>query len=221
MAKSGLKSAGLTLALALILATPGCRRTLSQDYVQAAAQFDALRVRLGAEAVLDPQIAQVETLLQRVPKGSLSYGSAQALQKRIDDDRAELTRAKEARETSMREALKPPDVQFSSLPRREEPAPTPPADVPDAGSAQPVAGMPLGELSQRFSGCFTTGAPLNVMGKGKLETWVLKDITNCRDRHPGFAERLILVENGKILTAVDRATARAQTIPDGGAPKPR
>lgn len=209
------------LLAALTLGTAGCRKTLSQDYVQAAKLFDSIRAQRGADAVKDPRMAQVEALLKQVPADSLSRPAADALQKRISDERAALAGGQEAREKLMREALKPPDVRFApslpkSVPIKETELPT-----PDAGAAQPVAGMSVNEFSQRFSGCFRPDASLDVLGKGRLETYALKDIANCRDRHPGFDGQLVLIEKGQILTTVDRSAARAQTISDGGAPKAR
>jgi hypothetical protein len=208
--------------IGLLLGTVGCRKTISDDYVQAAQLFDALRSKAGAEAALDPRMAQVEALLRKVPERSLSHPSAVALQKRIDDERTALVQAREARDRSVQEALKPPDVHFApSLPKSIPVKALPPESAPDAGAAQPVEGMAVSEFSQRFSGCFAPDAPLDVLGKGKLETWALKNIANCRDRHPGFDDRLVVVEKGKILAMVDRAAARSRSIPDGGAAQPR
>ncbi len=219
--RTGRNSRGVALLLALALWLAGCRKTVSQDHVKAAQLFDTLRYARGDEAVLDPRMAQVEALLKQVSDESLSYASAQALQKRIQEDRARLAQEKAAQQAAVQEALKPPAVTFSPSVRMPVPVAASPMDPPDAGSPQPITGMPLAELSQRFSGCFSPDAPVNVLGKGKLETWTLKDIANCRDRHPGFDGRLILIEGGQVLTAVDRAAARAKSIPDGGAPKAR
>src|SRR5919197_1252047 len=102
------------------------------------------------------------------------------------------------------------DVRFA---RAEEDAGVPDAGSRDAGASdQPSAGMPLSELRRRFGMCFDSGTELELPGKGSRPTFVLRNMALCRERHPGFDHRMIIVEGDRLL-----AIAEEKDLQMGGA----
>ena len=96
-------------------------------------------------------------------------------------------------------------------------APEPAAEASDAGSNQPSPHMPLAEFTKRFSGCFQPSDRINVIGKGMMDSWELKDIANCRDRHPGFDQLLVLTDGKEVSTNIAKSLVEYR-LPDGGLP---
>src|SRR5215831_11402150 len=103
-----------SLLLLLALAIGGCQRhdTPSAAFAEAHRRYAALYAEKLDDAFVLPEMAEVETILQKIPQRSADYGDAQALLKRIRDGRAE-QQATEQRRQRMVEELRqtPPTVQ--------------------------------------------------------------------------------------------------------------
>ncbi|HME92147.1 MAG TPA: hypothetical protein VKE49_12040, partial [Myxococcaceae bacterium] len=95
-------------------------------------------------------------------------------------------------------------------------SPTASAPAEDAGFAHPAAGMELGEFNARFSNCFRSSDPVNVIGRGMMNSWELKDIANCRDRHPGFDAQIVLTDARQVSMVIPKSAVELR-LPDGGA----
>jgi hypothetical protein len=213
----------VSLALLLVSTfawTPGCRRQKlpSQEFAAA----DRLFVRIYGEklddAFLDPRMPQVEQLLSQVGEDSADYPAAQQLQSRINAGRQKAQAELNARSELLRSASAP--VQMISRWTPSPPVDAGPAQEPDAGH-EPESGMALGEFTHDFSDCFTPWKPIQLTQKGvvqnTVDSWELKDIANCRDRHPGFQERLVLTDPRKVVMVVRRSMLDAHEA-DAGAP---
>jgi hypothetical protein len=213
----------VSLALLFVSAlvwTPGCRRQKlpSQEFAAA----DRLFVRIYGEklddAFLDPRMAQVEQLLSQVGEESADYPAAQQLQSRINAGRQKAQTELNARRELLRSASAP--VQMISTWKPSPPVDAGLAQESDAGH-EPASGMALGEFTHEFSDCFTPWKPIQLTEKGvvqnTVDSWELKDIANCRDRHPGFQERLVLTDPRKVVMVVRRSMLEVHEA-DAGAP---
>jgi hypothetical protein len=82
------------------------------------------------------------------------------------------------------------------------------AEAVDAGH-EPESGMALGDFTHEFSDCFSPWKPIQLseagVDRGMVDSWELKNIANCRDRHPGFQERLVLTDPRKVVMVVSRS----------------
>ncbi|MHB8876419.1 MAG: hypothetical protein ACYC8T_22220 [Myxococcaceae bacterium] len=208
------------LSLCLALAAPGCKKPKpSPEYASAQALFGTVYGEQLDDAYVDPRMAEVEALLATVPADSLDHKSATELQAKIASERARVTADNAARQQAIADALKPVEMKFDERPSAPADAPTEAApEVPDAGPpTQPMSGMATAEFLRLFSGCFTQGPTIELTGHGMCETYELKDITNCRDRHPGFLTALLVLGEGKILSVVSKSQLKTKLVlPDGG-----
>ncbi|MBI3182906.1 MAG: hypothetical protein HYZ28_12280 [Myxococcales bacterium] len=204
----------LVLALALF----ACSKSKpSPEYAQAMSLHASLYAEKLDDAYWDPRMAEVEALLSKVPESSLDHAAAKDMLERIASGRERVKAEDEQRKKAVAEALKPvpmPPSEPSALP---PPAPKAAEAPPDAGPTQPVSGMSAAEFLARFSGCFRQADAVEVTGRGKMDSYELKDIANCRDRHPGFADRVVLLEAGKVYDFVAKSAFRLEwRLPDGG-----
>jgi len=159
-------------------------------------------------------MARVEALLQQVPEDSSDYPAASALSRRIREGRKHLQEADAARRAAAVQAMASGPYERMAAMKR---APEPVAEAADAGSNQPSPHMPVAEFTNRFSGCFQRSDPINLVGKGMLDSWELKDIANCRDRHPGFDQLFVLTDSKEVVTNVSKNLVEYR-FPDGGSP---
>jgi hypothetical protein len=209
---------GRVLILSLVLvAIGGCQKKQmpSERYTQAHELFSKLYAAQLDDAFVDPAIARVEELLGQVPEDSSDFAPAQALSRRIREGRSHLQEAEAVRRAASALALAtgPYERMQVQAARPTEAAPA----VEDAGSNQPWAHMPLSEFTRRFSGCFRSSDRINVLGQGMHDSWELKDIANCRDRHPGF-DQLLVLTNGKEVAMNIAKSLIEYRLPDGGMP---
>jgi hypothetical protein len=204
-------------ALALSLAVggiSGCRKKQlpSERYTEAHELFTKLYVAQLDDAFSDPQMSRVEELLKEVPENSSDYPDASALARRIREGRKKLQEAESARRAAAAKALA--SGPYQRMFDGKAPAPES-ASAEDAGASQPSPHMPLAEFTQRFSGCFRASDKINLVGKGMVDSWELKDIANCRDRHPGFDQLFVLTDSKEIVTSVAKSLVEYR-LPDGG-----
>ncbi|MFZ5471908.1 MAG: hypothetical protein ACOZIN_20955 [Myxococcota bacterium] len=204
------------------LALSACKKPQpSPEYQQALVLHSKLYVEKLDDAYLMPQMAEVEALLEKVPSHSADNLAAAELLQKIRSERTRVEAANAAREKEVAEALAPTPFVFPE--RNAEPtrAAEAPAPAPDAGANQPVAGMTLSEFTRRFGGCFSAGREIEVMGMGTVDSYELKNIANCRDRHPGFDALLVLAQAGKLLGTAPKSNVRIELrYPDGGLVSP-
>lgn len=206
------------LVFAALLALAACnkRKQPSPEYAQAVSMFGKLYGQKLDDAYVDPKMADVEALLQKVPADSADAEAARKMLQDIQDNRARVEKENAERAKAREEATQPSSSPVTSAPAPEPDKPPEPApEAPDAGAKEPMPGMSVTELSQRFSGCFEQGDSLVVEGRGERETWVLKDIANCRDRFPGFDQYVIIIENGKIWQLGFRSGIRREVLDAG------
>jgi hypothetical protein len=188
----------------------------SKDFERAHQAFTRLYAQKLDEAYLDPAMASIEESLQRVPPNSVDADDAHKLAQRIAEGRARMEKAQEERRKASEAALKAPAnlaTSDSTFLHSSLDAGIP--EAPDAGLSQPTAGMPRAEFEKRFSGCFEAGEPVDVQGRGIRDTYRLRDITNCRERHPGYDGSIVLMEGSNVLGVVPK-TALFSAYPDGG-----
>ena len=217
----------LLIAVVATVCTVGCKKPQpSPDYAEAETLFSALYADKLDDAYTDPQMEKVEELLGRVPAASRDQAAAAELLRKISTERARVEAENAARKAAIDDALKPVAANFDSRPLAavpQDPQDEPPADAGtsagavDAGPTQPETGMSSSEFLQKFSGCFSQGSAVELTGHGLCDTYELKDIANCRDRHPGFASTLVVIGEGKILTLSSKSKVQVRTrLEDGG-----
>ena len=210
---SPLSSSRRLLALLLLLGAGGCRKApaASEDYAQAHARFSAVYARRLDDAFVDPEMDRVLAQLKEVPGDSLDAASAVALRKRIEDGRAAAGR-RAAQQEKDRAALRAPaasDPRGFDIPRAQAPLKIEPVLPEDAGVA--AAGPSVGTLERdlaNYRGCFTSGPPVTVAGKGALPRYELVDRLGCRQEYPAFADRLLLIEQGKVAIISSKSAVR-------------
>lgn len=187
----------------------------SAEYAEARAEFNQLYAKELEDAYVNPAMKPIEEKLARVPQDSEDSIRAQELLRRIRSGRERVEARLEERRAELERVARPqPDVQFSPTPPELDGGPE--VKEPDAGpSDQPAAGMPLSELRARFGMCFEPGEPLDVVGRGRRETFVLRNMEVCRQRHPGFDQRLVIAEGDRILFIGDRKDVQMVEVDAG------
>ena len=190
------------LALLLALSWGGCRKAApSPEYASAAELYSSLYRQAQDDAYQDPRMAEVQALLAQVSPESRDAPAAAELLAKINEGRARVDAEAFARRQAIAEALKP--TAFEHTP---DPAPGPSAGAGaaplDAGFPQPTAGMGLGEFTARFGECFRAGPQVLLAGKGPVDSFELRDLKVCRDRHPNYGGKRVAVESGKVLGVV-------------------
>lgn len=204
-----------TVVLGVVVATfAGCPRKgpPSPDYMEARREFAALYGQHLEGAYLLPEMKEIEAKLETVPKESEHANEARALLTRIRSGKEREEGLRADREELARRALEPVGSGRFEAPREEAPtdagANTAGAEG-DAGSEadadQPAAGMPITEMTRRFGDCFLSGETILVEGRGERPTWKLRDTLFCRQRHPGFEERVVVEEAGAVLSVAERS----------------
>ncbi|AKJ03710.1 hypothetical protein ATI61_11941 [Archangium gephyra] len=218
---------GLLTALLVVAAPVACRKPAkpSEAYTQAHTRFGKLYGEKGDDAFLDPELAQVESLLAQVPADSLDAVAAQELRARIQTGKQQAAARQKAQEDAMAKAREqgPSTGGFGS--ETGSPAPAPSDSEPvdeasdagtegaDAGAGVPGVGTPEAQLAS--SGCFQKGEPLEVKGRGRRDRWELADRPACRQQYASLQDQVLIIEEGKVLAQVPRSAIQA--IPaDGG-----
>lgn len=199
-----------------VLAVCGCvkKSQPSEQYAQAHQLFSKLYAAQLDDAFGDPAMTQVDALLRQVPQDSSDWRAAKELAHRIEEGRKRLQEGEAARKSAAAQATTPVPYQRMTP---EAPAQSAAAAAPDAGSSQPGPHMALAEFTARFSGCFQQGEKINVVGKGMFDTWELKDIANCRDRHPGFDQLYVLTGASEVFMTVAKNLVHYE-VGDAGSP---
>lgn len=214
---------GLLMALLVVAAPVACRKPAkpSEAYTQAHTRFGKLYGEKGDDAFLDPEISQVEALLDQVPADSLDAKSAQELRTRIQTGKQQAEAQQKAKDDALAQARTPGQMPagFNSTPSGPAPEPSEapdeaPAASPDAGTAGvPGIGTPEAQLAS--SGCFQKGEPLEVKGRGRRDRWELADRAACRQQYASLQDQVLIIEDGKVLAQVPRSAIQAIPV-DGG-----
>ncbi len=187
----------------------------SPAYSQAQATFNALYGRELEEAYLLPEMAEVETLLESVPKDSGDHQRAAEQLKRIRSGRERVQAQKADRQAELAAALAPSaDFEFSGT---EEEGAGPAGGEVDAGVSVPVEGMALAEFNAQFGTCFTSGEPVLLNNQGMRPTWTLKDQASCREQFAGFEEKILVGQDDAIFAIADKSKVEIRVV-DGGVP---
>ena len=226
--------AGLVFTLLIALTPASCTKSpgpASPAYEEAHQRFSKLYGQKLDEAFLDPAMDEIEEKLKQVPPDSMDAQPARELLERIRDGRERMEAAEKEKEAAIASAHRVDDFparenEPGTPTPTEEPGPGPSAETPDAGTprpgAGPVAGTSASELSYGYERCFRRGEPLNVDGKGSRETWELENRLTCRQSYPSFAEQVVLIEDGRVLTVLPKSAIRVTYVgPDGGPPPGR
>jgi hypothetical protein len=191
----------------------------SPAYTQAQEAFSELYGRELEDAYVSPEMAEVEKLLESVPKDSSDHQRAAEQLKRIRSGRERVEAQKAEREAELAAALAPSkDFEFSDTPVESSAASAGSAaskDAADAGAAVPVEGMKLAEFNARFSTCFASGKEVLLNNQGMRPTWTLKDQPNCREQFPGFAEKILVGQDDSIFVITDKSKVELRVV-DGG-----
>jgi hypothetical protein len=199
-----------TIALALLLAgvLSACNRPgkPSPEYAQAREAWTALLKDHLDDAYVQPGVDEVLALLARVDPKSVDAPFAAELRRDIETGRAAAREREESLAEQLAEAeraLRPPAPPPSEEPEPaggSEAAPAVAAAAPDAGAedAQPEDGMEATEFLQKFSRCFEYRNDSLVGGLAGGKVYGLKNLSICRDLHPGFISNSVLVFDGKI-----------------------
>lgn len=204
--------------LAMLLLTAGCRKPKpSVEYLQARGQYDVLVAKEGDDAYFLPEMTAIEGLLKQVPADSLDYAAAQGLEKEIVAKRTEVQDERDRRAKELEEANKPAVFANDSRPAVPQ-APTEPVAGSDPKNAMPKVGMSVGDFERQFGGCFSPGPQITLSEtQEKVGTYVMKDITNCRERHPTMVESMVVIKDNKVLSNSSRKEMKKRTfLPDGG-----
>ena len=190
-----------SLVLALALSWGGCRKAQpSAEYASAAALYSSLYREAQDDAYASPRMSEVQALLARVSPDSRDYPAATELSAKISAGQARINAEATARSAAIAEALKPSAFEHTAdAPIAQA---SPPAAASDAGAAQPDVGITVAELNARFGGCFQAGPQVVLAGKGPVESFELRDLSSCKERHPGWDGVVLAIENGKVLGRV-------------------
>jgi hypothetical protein len=206
------------------MAPVACRKPAqpSEAYAQAHSRFSKLYAARGDAAFLEPEMAEVESLLGQVPADSMDAQAAKDLRARIQAGRQQAEAQARAQEEARAKAREqgPVPADFNSAP--SEPMPSTPEEPVDAGTdagtgGMPGIGTPAAQLASGFSGCFLKGEQLEVSGRGLRDRWELADRAACRQQYGSLQDQLLIVEDGKVLALVPKSALKALPT-DGGTP---
>jgi hypothetical protein len=214
--EKSIKVGAAVVCAVAVLMVSGCSRRSqpSEQYAQAHQLFSKLYAAQLDDAYGDPAMVQVDALLRQVSQDSSDWRAAKELTHRIEEGRKRLQEAEAARKSAAAQASAPVPYQRMTP---ESPAQSAAAAAADAGASQPGPHMALSEFTSRFSGCFQQGERINVVGKGMFDTWELKDIANCRDRHPGFDQLYVLTGTSEVFMTVAKNLVHYE-VGDAGTP---
>jgi hypothetical protein len=220
---SGRVLTGLLTALLLTAAPVACRKPAqpSEAYAQAHTRFGKLYGAKGDAAFVDPEMAEVESLLGQVPADSLDAPAANELRARIQAGRQQADAQARAQQEALENARDPGQMPggFASEPPSDpepEPAEEEPADAgTDGGTGGvPAIGTSAAQLASGFSGCFVKGDPLEVRGRGMRDRWELADRAACRQQYASLQDQVLIVEDGKVLALAPKSSIKA--LPEDG-----
>jgi hypothetical protein len=219
----------LVVTVLIALAPAACRKDPgppSPEYEQARTSFNKLYGQKLDEAFLDPAMDGIEAQLLQVPAESMDAQPARELLQRIQQGRERMQAARQETEDAIASARRiedfPSQPGTTPAPSTPEPEPAPPSAEPvDAGAppgAGPVAGSPASELPYGYQRCFQRAEPVNVDGKGQRDAWELENRLACRQAYPSFADQIVLIEDGRVLTVLPKSAIRVTFVGrDGGA----
>jgi hypothetical protein len=213
---------GLVSTVLIALAPAACRKDPgppSEAFEEAHQRFSKLYGQKLDDAFTDPQMDEIEALLQQVPADSIDASSAKELQQRIKDGRARAEKTRQETEAAIASARQVDT--FTPSPRQPEAEPTSaPEASRDAGpsSQGPVEGSPASELVAGYLGCFQRQPkPITVMDRGPREAWEMSDRLRCNQEFPAFVGQLVIVEEGRVLTVLPKSAVRmTYQTSDGG-----
>lgn len=220
---SGRVLTGLLTALLLTAAPVACRKPAqpSEAYAQAHTRFGKLYGAKGEAAFLDPEMAEVESLLGQVPADSLDAPAASALRARIHAGRQQAQAEARAQQQALENVRDPGQMpgNFASPPSEPQPEPAAEEEPADAGTDGGTGGVPaIGtsatQLASGFSGCFVKGDPLDVRGRGMRDRWELADRAACRQQYASLQDQVLIVEDGKVLAMAPKSSIKA--LPEDG-----
>jgi hypothetical protein len=202
----------------------GCTRKSgpSQDYAEASTRYTQLYGQKGEDAYLDPAMDEIVAQLQRVPPSSSDAPAAQDLLTKIKAGKADAQAQADALKKDLavlRES--PPPGAFHPSP----PSPPPPqvaTAAPDSGKngpSEPAAGTSLSDFQKRWGDCFDLDKPINVVGVGMRDVYLLRDYHRCKDALPGFDQRVVLADSQQIIGVMPKSAIET-VYADAGPPRP-
>jgi hypothetical protein len=214
---------GLVSTVLLVLAPLGCSKSPgppSEAYEQAHKRFSKLYAQQLDGAFADPEMDEIEALLEQVPPDSMDASSARELQQRINNGRAKLERQRQEQEASIAAAHEVDTVPSSPTPGEPEPEPTPaPTAARDAGPRDegPVRGSPESELTAGYLGCFQRMKQIEVKDRGMRDAWAMSDRARCSQSYPSFVDQVVLIEDGKVFAVLPKSGITVTfELKDGG-----
>jgi hypothetical protein len=214
------------LSVCVLLSLCGCPRKSgpSVDYAEASTRYTQLYAQKSEDAYLDPAMDAVIAALERVPTESQDSPAAQDLLQKIRAGRADAQVRADALKKDMEVLHQPPPPgTFTQTP--PSPPPTPPpavaaaVDSGSAGPSEPASGMSVSDFQKKFGDCFDADKPINVVGVGLRDTYVLKPYNRCKDALPGFDQRLVIVDSQQVLGVMPKSAIETVTV-DAGPPTP-
>jgi hypothetical protein len=215
---------GLVSTVLIVLAPTGCRKDPgppSEAYEQAQKRFSTLYAQQLDGAFADPQMDEIEALLEQVPPDSVDASSARELQQRIKTGRAKVEKQRQEQEDAIASARRvdavPPSAPTPSEPEPEPtPAPTAPTDA-GVGTGGPEVGTAASELTAGYLGCFQRMKQITVTGRGLRDAWELADRARCSQSYSGFVAKVVIVEDGKVFAVLPKSAVQITfETKDGG-----
>lgn len=212
-------------AAASLLLFAACKKPQpSQDYSEAQTRFASVYGQKLDAAYLDPQMDAILAQLSRVPKDSMDAQAAQELTQRITDGRARMAKEQQERDANAQKALAPivmpPSTSDTAQAQKQTPPPV--QQVVDAGpnvAMAPRPGMSAAEFDKAFGQCFEYGPTvyLEGAGSGPSDSRTLRDLPSCKDRLPGYENKVVLFQNAAVYTVLDKSSLQTVNVrPDGG-----
>jgi hypothetical protein len=200
---------GLVSTVLLALAPLGCSKSPgppSEAYEQAHKRFSKLYAQKLDGAFADPEMDEIEALLEQVPPESMDASSARELQQRIKTGRAKVEKQRQEQEASIAAAHEV-DVSPSPPPSEPEPAPTPAPTPKDAGPSVegPVRGSPASELTAGYLGCFQRMKQIEVRERGMRDAWEMSDRARCSQSYPAFVGQVLIIEDDKVFAVLPKS----------------
>ena len=221
------------LAVLLVLAVlPSCRKRPgppSLEYAEARDKLIEIRKDRVEDAYFDPRIEEVLALLAQVDPKSVDADAARELKAEIDQARAEKARHDQEEAKLIEQVRASPSVgSTASLPAPSPAAePEAAAGPTDAGPPKdPVNGMSASDFKRLFSDCYDFVRPAMGPTGNTGETWALKDMGVCRDRHPGSVGHYVILLDNKVsgMPTMEQAAptkfklVNGQLVPAGAEP---
>jgi hypothetical protein len=230
----------IVLAAALAAGLCSCQKPQpSPEYQQARQRYAALQAQYPLEARERPEMDEVLSLLERVPRDSADTEAAAALREAILGERRALAeeRARRAKlvESAGNSAAWAAGSSVSAggaaggeaaiagggAPRPEGP---PGAEAggqggPGAPARPPsrlAAGTALADFQKAQGDCFEARAPARIgQREGKPlegEAWALKESDACKKAHPDEVGRLLLFAEGKLVEVREVGEGKATPV---------